>query len=126
MTITTINPHPRHLGVVPSEQPITSQEWADLADKMLTSGPYNAAEWQTCARGIAAALRHVMKLASMPAPAVKPPLTGWQRKEVESARKQLVDVPDLFNAGRPPAYIAGLLEATVTNLLDIIDATVRP
>jgi hypothetical protein len=30
--------------------------------------------------------------------------------------------PELLAAGKPPAYVAGLLEGAAANLLDILDA----
>lgn len=59
-----------------------------------------------------------------PPPAVPPSrvrLTAWQRMEVESARKLLMDTPDLLATGKPPAYVAGLLEGAAANLLNILD-----
>jgi hypothetical protein len=56
-------------------------------------------------------------------------LTGWQRMEVEAARKLIADLEAIDGgqlAGPLGAYWAGRLEGAARNLLDIIDATVTP
>jgi hypothetical protein len=42
--------------------------------------------------------------------------------EIEGARKLVMDAPELLDAGKPAAYVAGLLEAVAANLLNILDA----
>ena len=56
-------------------------------------------------------------------------LTGWQRMEVEAARKLVTDLEAVDAAqlaGPLGAFGAGRLEGAARNLLDIIDATVTP
>lgn len=56
-------------------------------------------------------------------------LTGWQRQEVEAARKLVCDLEAIDAAqlaGPLGAYWAGRLEGAARILLDIIDATVIP
>lgn len=57
-----------------------------------------------------------------PPSAVRAWLTPWQRMEVESARELLSEAGELLDV-RPHAYVAGLLQGCLANLLDIIDVT---
>lgn len=57
-----------------------------------------------------------------PSPPARVKVTLWQRQEIEGARALVMATPDLLATGKPPAYVAGLLEACAVNLLDILDA----
>jgi hypothetical protein len=60
--------------------------------------------------------------ARQPSPPARVQLTRWQRQEVEGARELVMNAGELLTAGRPGAYVAGLLEGACENLLDILDA----
>lgn len=57
-----------------------------------------------------------------PSPPARVRITLWQRQEVEGARALVMATPELLAGGKPPAYIAGLLEGAAANLIDILDA----
>jgi len=112
------------LIAVPSDKPVTSAEWLDLADKMLgTPGMYlTSSEWQTAVRGLAAALRHAMRLASMPMPASKPVLSLSAQLDTAQAEKFVIDLDSrAADASLPAAaYLLGLAEGHMQNLIEII------
>jgi hypothetical protein len=73
-------------------------------------------------------LTHLPDLGARP-PRRRAELTGWQRMEVETARKLIVDLEAIDAdqlAGPLGAYWAGRLEGAVRNLLDILDAVAIP
>ena len=57
-----------------------------------------------------------------PSPPARVRITLWQRQEVEGARALVMATPELLAAGKPAAYVAGLLEGAAANLIDILDA----
>jgi hypothetical protein len=57
-----------------------------------------------------------------PSPPARVQITLWQRQEIEGARALVISTPELLAAGKPPAYVAGLLEGAAANLIDILDA----
>jgi hypothetical protein len=57
-----------------------------------------------------------------PSPPARAQITLWQRQEIEGARALVMSTPELLGSGKPPAYVAGLLEGAAANLIDILDA----